>query len=229
MPEEILSAETPEVAEPVTDGESAETQEVAEPVETQGKTDADSAFAQMRRNMREAQERAEEAERRLAEMDAREEAIRNLSGRDNAVESALAESLGLDYDEVVSQLDASTESARKDMEIEELRATIDNLEVDRRMESDLRTIQAIDPNVKSLEELGDVYASLIEAGATAEAAYYAAKAKDINTRATPPKPMGKIDGTPPSKDYYTEAEVDAMSPAEQSAKWEIIKKSMTKW
>ena len=227
MPEEILSAETQEVAEPV-EAESAETQEVAEP-EPQGKTDADSAFAEMRRAREEAERRAEEAERQLAEFSARETAIKNLSGRDDAVEQALAEALGLDVEDVVAQLDANTESAKKDLVIEELNEKLEMIEVERQMENDLREIQKIDPSVKSLDELGDVYIDLIQAGASAISAYYATKAQKINEGATPPKPIGKVDPSVPEKDFITEAEWDAMTPAEQSKNWKLGKKSMTKW
>jgi len=228
MDEVTNSADMQEVTVPAVN-EGEEVQELAEPAETQGKTKADSAFAQMRREKEDALSRAEEAERKLAEQEARANAIRNLSGREDAVEMALAESLGLDEDEVTAKLDAATESAKKDIEIEELRNYIDGLEVDRRMAEDLREIQTIDPSVKSLDELGDVFIDLIEAGASAKAAYYAAKAEEINERATPPKPIGKVDATAPEKDFFTEAEVDAMTPEQQAANWEKIKKSMTKW
>ena len=224
MFEENTSVETQEVAEPVESNVSEESQEVAEP-ETH-KTSADAAFAEMRR-------RAEAAERKVAEAEAnekaRQEAIKQLTGKENGLENALAETYGLDLDDVVATLEAHTESAKKDLKIEELEEELVTFQATKQMEDDLRTIQAIDPSIKSLSDLGETFLNLTTAGVDAETAYYASKGKQIVESKTPPEPIGKVGKTTPEKEFFTEAEVDAMSEAEQRRNYEKIMKSMTKW
>ncbi len=61
-------------------------------------------------------------------------------------------------------------------ENDSLREQIANAEVERLMEQDLLAIQKIDPNVKSLDELGDMFSHLIATGEVSGVeAYYAVK------------------------------------------------------
>lgn len=225
------SAENQEVAEPEeVETPSAENQEVAEPEErseSEGRSSADAAFAEMRR-------RAEAAERKAAEYEAeqaaREEAIKQLTnGNENGIEAAIAESYGLDVDDVIATLDAHTESAKKDLRIEELESEIVDIQAEKQMEDDLRLIQSIDPTITKLSDLGETFLNLTAAGVNATDAYYAAKGRQITEKAIPPKPIGKVGTTVQEKEYFTEAEVDAMSEEEQRQNYEKIMKSMTKW
>ena len=114
------SVETQEVAEPV---ESAETPEVAEPVETAeettsgGKTEADAAFAAQRRKL-------QEAERKIAEMEAREQAreqaIKKLTGSDTGYINAIAENIGADPDDVLATFNAEEEIVKQNNYIKQL-------------------------------------------------------------------------------------------------------------
>lgn len=231
-----LSAETQEVAEPV-EVESEETQEVAEPAveETieKGRTESDSAFAEQRRARQAAEQRAIEAERRLAQLEAeqnaREEAIRKITGEENAEITALAERMGLDPDDVMATLSAEKESALKDIEIQRLKDEINEVKAERMIQEDLSKVQAIDPKVKSLEELGDSYIEYIKAGLSAEDAYYAVKARELVEKVVPAKAPGKIDNKPVEKEFFTEAEVDAMTEDEQRINYKKIKASIKHW
>ena len=236
MEMENLSVETQEVAEPV----SEETQEVAEPVETaedtaiSGKTEVDAAFAEQRRARQEAERRAAEAERRIAEMEAatkaRSEAIMRLTGDENAEVNALAESLGLDPTDVMATLNASQESAKKDLEIQMLREQLDSVRVDSEIQKDLAEIQKIDPSIQSLNDLGETFPEFIKAGLSAEQAYYAIKGKEIANRVVPAKEIGKLtDSKPPEKDFFTEAEVAAMTSQERYDNAEKIMASLPRW
>ena len=236
MEMENLSVETQEVAEPVT--ESVETQEVAEPVAeetvTSGRTEVDAAFAEQRRARQEAERRAAEAERRIAEMEAasraRSEAIMRLTGDENAEVNALAESMGLDPSDVMATLNASQESAKKDLEIQMLREQLDSVRVDNEIQKDLAELQKIDPSIKSLNDLGETFPEFIKAGLTAEQAYYAIKGKEIANRVVPAKEIGKLqDSKPPEKDFFTEAEVAAMTPQEKYDNAEKIMASLPRW
>lgn len=227
---ENTSVEMQEVAEPAT--ESEEMQEVAEPVETSeettrgGKTSMDSAFAAQRRAL-------QEAERRIAEMEAqskaREEALRKLTGSDDGYINAIAENLGADPEDVRATFEAENEVAKKNLELEALRREVDSVRAEKEMQADLLAIQKIDSSIKSFEELGESFISYKQAGLSAEDAYYAIKAKEINTRAIPATPVGKVNNAPPEKDFFTREEVAAMSEDEQRANYDKIINSARGW
>lgn len=232
----ITGAEAQEVAAPAT--ESAEMQEVIAPAGTPqetaagGKTEADTVFAKHRSAREQAEQRAAEAEKELAELkavnEARTAALRRIGG-ENAEINALAESIGADPEDILATLDAEQESAKKDFEIERLRNEVNSAKAEKQMQSALLEIQAIDPGVKSLYELGDAFAEYIGAGLSVENAYYAVKAKEHDTKVVPPKEIGRINNEPAGKDFFTEAEVDAMSEEQQRANYKKIMDSMTKW
>lgn len=235
---ETTGAEVQEVAAPAGEiTESAEMQEVAEPAteptEQTGKTKADTAFAVQRREIEEANRRAAEAERRLAEMEAvsnaRNAALQRITGDENPEIAAIAESLGTDARDIMATLAVEEESAKKDFVIAQLQEELASVSADAEMQRDLAIIQSIDPNIKSLDELDRSYMNYINAGLSAEDAYYAVKAKEINSKDAPPKVIGKVDNKPPEKDFFTEAEVDAMTPSQQKANADKILASMGKW
>ena len=237
MSEETITTgvEETEVAEPSEEETGVEEQETAEPVseetvEEPKKTEQDAAWARMRREAEDAKAEAEAAQRELAELkamqEAREEAESRLTGQDNARIKALAEATGMSEDEVKAELEAAEESVKKDLRIEELEQQIQDAEIDRIMQADLIEIQKIDPSIKSLDDLGDDYSGYIRAGLDAEQAYWAIKAKEAANKATPPKPAGAVKTSVPDKDYYTDAEIDAMSSEELTKNW---KKVMASW
>ncbi len=236
--EENLGVEETEVAEP-SEEVSEETQEVAEPEseetkETSGEKDErDTAFAQQRRALQDAEKRAQEAEQKLAakeaELSARAEVLKRLSGSETADVDALAESLGISTGDVIATMQAEQSKAVLELENEQLKEQLNSVRADNAMQGDLMALQKIDPNIKNLADLGEDFSSYIAAGLTAEQAYYAIKAKEINTKAKPPKEIGKIDDKPIEKDYFTEKEVDAMTPEQVEANLTKIRASMSKW
>ena len=236
MSEEITSVETSEVAEPTEEVTGEEVQEAAEPVseetveEEPKKTEEDAAWARMRREAESARAEAEAAQKELAELkamqEAREEAESRLTGQTDARIKALAEATGMSEDEVLAEIEAAEESAKKDLRIAELEAQVQEVEIDRIMQADLAEIQKIDPAIKSLDDLGDDYSGYIAAGLDAEQAYWAIKAKEAANKATPPKPAGEVKTSVPEKDYYTDAEIDAMSSEELTKNW---KKVLASW
>lgn len=230
-----------EVAEPsqedtgVNEQESAETVSEEETVEEEVQeevqdSETNAAFARMRREAEQARSEAEAAQRELAELkaknDARAAAMSRLTGNDNGDIAAIAEATGMSEDEILAEFEAAEESAQKDLVIESLQEKITTLEADTLMQRDLAAIQKIDPTVKSLEDLGNEYGEYIIAGLSPEAAYWAIKGKEYANKATPAKPVGKVHTGPAEKDYYTDAEIDAMSSDQLSKNW---KKIMASW
>ena len=232
---ENLGVNEPEVAEPVTEG--ANEPEVAEPVETEGKVpdgnSASEAWARIRRESAENARRAEEAERALAEMQAREEARSNvvtrLTGRENGDIEVLAESMDLDPSDLASLISAEQDNTSKDNEIQRLSDELASVKAEKQMQADLAEIQKIDPSVTSCEQLGESYVSYIKAGLSATDAYFAVKSKEAATTPSAPKEIGKVNSEPPEKDFFTKEEVDAMTSEQRYKNADKILASFSKW
>lgn len=194
-----------EPAEEVVTG--AEEQEVAEPVDK-----SDAAFAEMRR----------ENERLRLEIARKDKALGLYFDGENKEVKAIAHAMGQDPADVQKAFDA-------DAKISQLEETLQSERAERAMEKDLAEIQKLDPNVKSLDDLGETYANYIRAGLSGVEAYAAIKAKENLNTETPPKAIGNLSTAPVKKDYFTSEEVDRMSPSEQLANHEAIMNSMAKW
>jgi hypothetical protein len=234
---ESTSVETSEVAEPTEEVTGVEEQETAEPVsektvepEETGKTEEDAAWARMRREAEQARKDAEAAQRELAELkarnEARESAYSRLTGNDNGEIAAIAEATGMSEDEVIAEIEAAQESAQKDLLIEQLQDRVTSIEAEKLMQEDLEKIRKVDPSLKSLEDLGEGYIEYISAGLDPVKAYWAIKAEERANEVTPPKEIGRVETSTAEKDYYTDAEIDAMSSEELTKNW---KKVMASW
>lgn len=234
MSEEAITTgvEETEVAEPLEEETGVEEQETAEPVseeaEETGRDDA--AWARMRRESEQARKDLEAAQKELAQLkasnEARESAYSRLTGNDNGEIAAIAEATGMTEDEVIAEIEAAQESAQKDLLIEQLQDQVTSIEAERLMQADLEAIRKVDPSLKSLDDLGEGYIEYIEAGLDPVKAYWAIKAEENANHATPPKEIGRVETTPVEKDYYTDAEIDAMSSEELTKNW---KKVMASW
>ena len=224
--EEIIEETGENDAEPA---EQQSEQEVeTEKVEQDSETNA--AFARMRRESEQARRDLEAAQRELAELkaktEAREATYSRLTGSDNGDIAAIAEATGMSEDEVIAEIEAAQESAQKDLLIEQLQNQVTSIEAEKMMQEDLEKIRKVDPSLKSLEDLGEGYIDYIAAGLDPVKAYWAIKAEERANEATPPKEIGRVETSPVEKDYYTDAEIDAMSSEELTKNW---KKVMASW
>jgi hypothetical protein len=260
MEEEILSVETQEVAEPVEDvvETSEQTQEVAEPEPQQEveqpkveerNYERDAAFANMRRSMEQAQKEKEEAQELLEAVKAEKERLAKAFGMygfngnvDEIEDQAKANYYGKTVEEVRNerlqaqkvieeQQRREQETLAKDNQIKDLQRQL----YARILDDDLKAIQAKDPSIKSLDDLGKDFALMRSTGVSVDVAYNAVKSTLEANKKTPPPEMGKVNATQKAdKTYYTQAEVDAMIAANDKALDnpsvnEKIRKSMTKW
>ena len=228
----IESAEIQEVAEPEMDEalESAETQEVAEPdeaeysedaqeVETHERTEADARFAEMRRQNQQLERDAQmmrEALSRYFEGETAEELSINAN--------AYAEER--DPDEYRQEWEREQDYERAIRENEELRDRMLEMEIDKRMDEGLREVREIDPNVKSLDELGESFIHMIAAGLTTKEAYYATLAMKNNEKVYAPDPIGRVSDNRVERDYYTSEELDNLTDEELDANWDKVMRSM---
>ena len=231
---ENTSVEMTEVAEPSEEVTGVEEQDSANPVSEESpeprKTEQDAAWARMRRESEQARAEAEAAKRELEELKAQTEARQGtysrLTGSDNGEIAAIAEATGMSEDEVIAELEAAQESARKDLRIAELEEQVTSIEAERLMQADLEALRKIDPTLKSLEDLGDGYVEYVSSGLSPERAYWALKAEEQAKMAKPPVEVGKVATGTSEKDYYTDAEIDAMSSEQLTKNW---KKVMASW
>ena len=222
------SVETQEVAEPETEAlESEETQEVAEtapetetPSEPQsGRSEADAAFAEMRR-----QNQALQHERELM-----------MNALNRYFDGDTVEELVINANAYAEQRDP--EDYRQEFELsrdfEDLKARNAELEeqlldaqVERLMRDGLREVQAIDPNVKSLDDLGESFARLIANGVPTKEAFYASRAMELKEKILAPDAIGRVSDTKAERDYYTSEELDNLTDEEMDANWDKVMRSM---
>ena len=230
--ENNTSAEMAEVAELSEDVESAETQEVAEPAPQEAevsepeqeqpareRSDADAAFAEMRRE----RERLEHENQLLVA------ALSRYFEGDDAEELSIQANAYADQrnpDDVRAEYEREREFTSLKAQNESLQEELLNIAIERRMAEDLRTIQSIDPTVKSLDDLGSSFAQFIGAGLTAQEAYYASLVRDQKEKIYPPSAIGKVSDTKVERDYYTSEELDNMSSEEMDANWDKVMRSM---
>ena len=229
MSEEIMNvgAEEQELAEPVEVQEGAEEQELAEPVDT--KKDSDTAFAEMRRAK-------EKAERDLSIANAEKKQMYDALGlyfdgdtAEDKIAQAIANAQGRDVADVKRELAEKSEIESIKAENEALKVELNANKAKEAMAKDLAEIQAIDPSVTTLADLGPTFARLIFNGCDAKTAYFAAKAEQEHNKVVPPKPPGKIGVTEHEKEYFTKEEVQKMSPAEIEKNYDKIRASQMKW
>ena len=101
--------------------------------------------------------------------------------------------------------------------------------VERQMAEDLALIRVMDPEVSSLEELGEDFAALIAAGVSAPVAFAAIRE---SKRASLPPSMGAVDvGSVGEKTFYSPEEVDKLTSSQLAdpSIWARVRESMTKW
>jgi hypothetical protein len=222
----VESAETPEVAEPETEAleESAETQDVAEPATetdnseesyeqpTHQRTEQDAAFAEMRRQ----NQQMMQALSRYFDGDSVEDLVINANAY---AEQRDPEDYRQDYER-----DREFEDLK--LRNQELEEQLMDAEVNRLMREGLREVQAIDPNVKSLDDLGDTFTNLIANGIPTKQAYYAAKAMELNEKVLAPTAIGRVSDTKAERDYYTSEELDNLTDEEMDANWDKVMRSM---
>ena len=222
--------EETEVAEPLEEETGVEEQETAEPVSEESveheKTEEDAAWARMRRESEQARRELEAAQKELAELKARTEAKEStysrLTGSENGDIAAIAEATGMTEDEVLAEIEAAQESAQKDALIEQLQERVTSIEAEKLMQEDLEKIRKVDPSIKSLDDLGDGFVQYMTAGLDPVKAYWAVKAEERANQATPPKEIGRVETGTAEKDYFTDAEIDAMSPEELEKNYKKI-------
>ncbi len=227
-------AEELELAEPVSE-EGAEEPEFAEPVQ-EGRTEADSAFAELRRRAERAEQERENAILRYRELEQQNSQMSEALGLyfegENPLDlsiAAQANYIGADPDEVRENFVMQQELEAERVRSGNLEEQLMQIKVEQAMAKGLSEIQAIDPTVKDLNDLGDSFARYIAAGLSSTDAYFAVKAQELKQKKIPPAPIGTVQSHTEQSGFFSKEDVDAMSDEDIEKNYDAIMKSMKKW
>ena len=99
-------------------------------------------------------------------------------------------------------------------ENEALQEQLTDAEITRLMQEGLREVQELDPNIKSLEELGESFVHFIASGLDTKEAYWATLARNRDERVYAPDAIGRVADTKSERDYFTSEELDALTDEE---------------
>lgn len=217
------SEEMQEVADPADDEEGEEEQEAADPAEDE-QDKSDSAFADMRRRLKEAEEKAAKLE---AEREEYDRTLGLFFEGDNKIAQAKAHYEGISLEEAQSLIAKEREDRNLKAENKQLEDELNQLRYERRKADDLAAIKEAypDADLKDVEELGEEFFAYRTMGISAVDAFNGIQMK----KSKPPKSMGKAKTAPPEKDFFTKEEVETMSQSEVSKNYDKIRKSMGRW
>lgn len=227
------SADIQDVADPEDEAlESEEMQDVADPDYSEdsdegtddGRTAQDAAFAEMRRT----NQALERANRQM-----REALSRYFEGETDEELSinALAYAEQRDPDEYREEYERYEEYERMQAENEDLKNQLLSAQVEKMMREDLASIREINPDVKSLDELGESFIRMrLDGGLSVKEAYYACKAMELKEKVLAPDVIGKVSDTKAERDYYTSEEIDNLTSEELDDPdiWAKVMRSMDK-
>lgn len=219
-----LTEPSKEVDEPHATEDESDVEE--EPVDVpEGKKSSDRAFAEMRRAN-------ESLQSENAELRERIEALEKATKQAQLIETATQMGLSdAEIQQVIADAEAEemAERERTDMraEIERLTEQVLNAEVEKAMQEDLASIQAIDPSIKSITDLPEDFFTY-RAVMPGLDAYFATKAKEQQTKFEGARELGKANSAPVDRDYYTSEELDNLTDKEMEANWEKVQRSLSR-
>ncbi len=232
---EFLSENTPAVAEPVDTAveeatgtvESENTPAVAEPVDTQGEETLENAETEVLAPKQSREQNAQFAQiRREKEFKtslADDEYLGFVNPYTNEIIRTKADQIAyfdaLEQDKLskagITQ-ESIKEYVKKDPDYVSAQQQLErypNQEVERMIKSDLEEIQKLDPEIKSIEQLGQEFLDLrCKANIPAKTAFLVLKEQGKYDKAQTPEQIGKINSAESvERDYYTSSELDALT------------------
>lgn len=226
--EEIIDDTLTEAVEETVEETTEEptTEEIAKP---QQSAEENSKFAEIRRKYEEETRKSQNETRLLTE------ALKKYGydgSPDEIADKLLSESEGITPEEAraIREREESIEAEKKATQSE--LQMYKSLAIEKLMEDDLKKIQSVYPEVKSLNELGeDFLKAMSAADRDPIIAYEVIKLKKDREIKKPPEIGGVNQSSQKEKDFYTSAEVDKLTDKDYDNPkiMEIVRKSMSKW
>ena len=223
---DFVDPQTDDTSESV--AEETPVESVVEPAPQQSKED-NAKYAEARRQA--------EAEARAVKMQ-NDRLLQALNGfgyegsPEEIADALLAANQGTSVEEVRVEREArEAEEAR----INALRSETEyyrNIAIKSQMAEDLKQLQTVYPEIKSLNELDPKVFSIMKNGLDVLTAYEVMKAQaDRNKKPTPPDIGGVDNSSSQEKDYYSPAEVDKLTSKDYDNPkiMERVRQSMLKW
>jgi len=253
---DVVETETdPEVVEPdESPEEGSNYQEVAEPESEEEVTEQshedNAKFQEYRHRAEDAERRAAEIQRELDDLRAaqrvRDEVYSEyLDDDEDDIDSIIADSLGVSSDEVRARIEERAEYERMKAENEQFKAEREaalqreqEARENEALTNQLAAVNKIDPSIKTVMDFENKFAGLsqtpsdyLESGLTLEQTYWALKAEQDAHKRTPPPEVGGVKNEQTEKPFYTKDDVLAMTPEERTKHWKEIRAAQTsgKW
>ena len=221
-----------EAPQPETDTSEVITEEPVktEPVAKVQSVEDNAKFAAARR----------EAEREKAVIQAKNDRLMSALSQfgyqgdpDEIADELLAQQKGISVEEATAQRQAEEAESAKYQELQSQIEIYRPLAVQKLMADDLAKIQAVNPEVKSLDELGGDFFTLMSALHDPILAYDAVQAKKARETKPVPQDIGAVNSSSSKeKDFYTSQEVDKLTASDYDKNpklMEIVRNSMAKW
>ena len=216
--------------QPETDTSEVITEVIAEPVAKVQSVEDNAKFAAARR----------EAESKAREVQAKNDRLMSALSQfgyqgdpDEIADALFAQTQGISVEEATAQRQAQEAENAKYQELQTQVDIYRPLAVQKLMADDLAKIQTVNPEVKSLDELGNEFFKLMGALHDPILAYDALQAKKARETKPIPQDIGAVNSSSSKeKDFYTSAEVDKLTDADYDRNpklMEVVRKSMSKW
>lgn len=216
--------------QPETDTSEVITEVIAEPVAKVQSVEDNAKFAAARR----------EAESKAKEVQAKNDRLMSALSQfgyqgdpDEIADALFAQTQGISVEEATAQRQAQEAENAKYQELQTQVDIYRPLAVQKLMADDLAKIQTVNPEVKSLDELGNDFFALMGALHDPILAYDALQAKKARETKPIPQDIGAVNSSSSKeKDFYTSAEVDKLTDKDYDRNpklMEVVRKSMSKW
>lgn len=147
-------------------------------------------------------------------------------------DALMAQTQGISQEEAKAQREAQEKAETERLQMQSETEFYKKIAIEKLMNDDLKTIQSVYPEVKSLNELGEEFFNLLGATRDPILSYEALQAKKAKTQKPVPQEIGAVNSSSSKeKDFYSPAEVDKLTEKDfdNPKIMEVVRKSMLKW
>lgn len=213
----------------VTSEVAEETSEVETPAPSQQSAEENSKYAEARRQAETKAKALEAQNNRLLEA----LGIYGYEGSPEEIaDQIMAQSQGISVEEATAQREHEEQANAEMMQAQSEAEYYKNIAMEKLMADDLAKINSVYPEVKSLQELGPEFISVLAATKDPLLAYDVINAKKQRETKPVPQDIGAVNSSSAKeKDFYTSDEVDKLTDKELDNPKirDIVRNSMLRW